>query len=396
MADPNLNEAFVDLGNRVLIKVEFLTPKTVLNCPAFDKDGNVIKPAYSPFTQEDIDKLLVKGTREVYYTKAKAEEYQTAYTKKLKEYLKNNVYQGPRSITSETQKKAVKVSEKIVSLVRGQKTIDFAEAKPVIDSVLHDLSTSSVDVINLLDIQEFDDHTHTHSLNVGVISIAFAQKIGMPDEAVKDIGLAGFLHDIGKIRFPYTLIHKNGPLTQTEFNLIKKHPRYSYEIIKDSNQLSDRVKQIVLLHHEKYDGSGYPFGFKDGQIENGVYVVSMAEFYDALTTNLSYKNAFTSKEALKQIVNNAGIHFKPELAHSFVRNMGMLFKECNYYDIGDYVLLSTNEVAKVINKDSRLDIPAIEIIQNAKGRSYPKPIYVDLKGDSLRSIIRKVDPNTIL
>ncbi len=397
MSGSSSENTFVDMGDKVQIKVKFLLPKTVLNCPTFDKAGNVVHPAYTPYTKEDIDSLLSRGVNEIYYSKSKSETHQALYTSNLKNYLDKNVYTGPRSISVATQKKAVHVSEQISEAVKNQEVIDFSEAKPVIDEILKDLESSKVDVINLLDIQEFDDFTHSHSLNVGVIAMTFARKLAMDPVLIKEVGLAGFLHDIGKIRLPYALLHKSGPLTPKEFGLIKKHSRYSYEIVKHSTQLSERIKKIILLHHEKFDGSGYPFGFKDSQLEDGIYVVAIAEFYDALTSKLSYKQALSSKEALKYVIKNAGTHFKPELAHRFAKNMGLLFKESSFYNIGDYVLLTTNEIGKVVKKVSdTTSTPEIEIVKTPSGKILSKPIHVNLLSDGSRAIVRKIESDTVL
>ncbi len=392
MKNGNTEDKFIEQGEQVLIKVKFLKPNTVLNCPTFDTHGNIVHPAYTPFSQSDIDNLIDAGVEEVFYSKSKSIDHQPLYDANLKDYLNQNIYDGPRSISIDTQIKAVNVAEKIEQAIKNNSEIDFEGANSVIDNILDDLKNSQQEVINLLDIQSFDDFTYSHCLNVGVIAMAFARKIGFEENDIKEIGIAGFLHDIGKIRLPYDLIHKASTLNPKEFETVKKHSRYSYEIIKDSKGLPESVKKIVLLHHERFDGSGYPFGFKDQQIDDGVYIVAIAEFYDALTTKLSYKEALGSKEALKNIIKNAGTHFKPDIAHRFSKNMGILFKESNFYHLGSAVLLNTNEIAIVVSKDSETTSrPGVEIIKNEKGQVLQKPIFVDLTKDGSRYIIRLIN-----
>ena len=386
-----MNQPFLDLGNKIQIIVKFLRPNTVLACPTYDEAGSVVHPAYTPFTQEDINNLLKSKIEKIYYSK-KTRGVEPLYAKDLREYLDNKVYTGPRTISLDTQKKASEVAEKIVETVKKEASVDFIQdTKDVINCVLRDIDHSHMEIINLLDIQAYDDFTYTHCLNVGVIAMMFARKLGMDEEIVKDIGLASFLHDIGKIRLPYDLINKMGILSEEEFDLIKKHSRYGYEIVKKSTELSETVKKIILLHHEKYDGTGYPFGLKDNQIDDVVYVVALAEFYDALTTELTYKRAFSNNETLNLIVRNSGKHFKPELAHHFINEMSMFFKESSYFPIGSYVLLNTYEVAKVVSKRSELTSrPGVEILKNKDGKKLSHPIPVDLEMDGSRHVLKVI------
>lgn len=389
-----MSQAFVDLGDRVQINVKFLKPNTVLNCPTFDLDGKVVRNAYSPFTQESIDELLSTGRDRIFYTKPKIVD-QMVYEKNLKEYLNNNVYQGPRTIKVETQKKAVSVMDDLMKKMKDNENLDFNESKVVINQIATELNESNEEIINLLDIQSFDDYAYSHALNVGLSAMAFARVLGMDEKIVKDIGLGGFLHDVGKIRLPYEIVHKRGALTPLELEIVKKHSRYGYEMIKESNQLSEMVKKIVLLHHERFDGTGYPFGFKDNQVEDSVYIVALAEVFDTLTSSLSYRDAYSSKESLKTIMRGSGTHFKPDLAHRFVNKMGMLFKESGFYQINSYVVLNTGEMAKIVSKDNEMTSrPGIEIVKNPQGKDLPKPISIDLNRDASRHIVKVVPPPT--
>ncbi|MDH4129514.1 MAG: HD-GYP domain-containing protein [Spirochaetota bacterium] len=385
-----MNTPFLDLGDKVQINLKLLTPNSVLACPTYDIEGNVIHPAYTPFTKDDIEDLISRGIDKIFYSKKKVREEQVLYVHDLKEYLKKNVYQGPRSISRETQQKAVQVMDKITETVKNNSPIDFIDdTKDVVESVMNEVYKNNLEIINLLDIESYDDFTYSHSLNAGIIAVVFAKHLEYTDNQVWDIGIGCFLHDIGKIRMPLDLINKSGPLTHEEFEIIKKHSRYGYEIVKESTEISEMVKKIILLHHEKFDGSGYPFGFKQNQIDDPVYIVSLAEFYDALTTELSYKKAFTSQETLNLLVRNSGKKFKPDLTHQFVKIMPQFLKESHYFVVGNYVKLNTNEIGKVVSKDSETTTrPNIEILTNAYGKKLHHPIPVDLNLDGSRYIER--------
>ena len=383
-----MQKGFKDLGDSVEMTVKFIQPGTVLACPVFSKGGDMIQDAYAPFTSEYIAKLQTMGLDTIYYSK-KARDMQPIYAKNLREYLQKNVYKGPRAIRLETQKKAIEVTEKINDTIKNHKKVNFIkDTTEVVDNILHDIQGSPEEIINLLDIQRFDDHNYSHSLNVGVIAMLFAQLLGKSKDEIRDIGIASFLHDIGKIRLPYDLIHKEDTLTNSELEVIRKHPRYGYEIVKESLELNEKVKKIILFHHERFDGKGYPLGLKGDQIDDDVYIVALAEVYDALTTELSYKKAFTMQKAFNLIIRDSGSMFKPEFAHMFTKEMTVLFKESAYIPEECNVLLNTNEVARVVSKDSVLTSrPCIEIIKNSSGQEV-KPLYVDLRLDGTRHIVR--------
>ncbi|MDH5680871.1 MAG: HD-GYP domain-containing protein [Spirochaetota bacterium] len=383
-----MQKGFKDLGDSVEMTVKFIQPGTVLACPVYSKTGDIVQAAYTPFTTEYISKLQRMGLDTIFYSK-KSSNMQPIYAKDLREYLQKNVYKGPRAISLETQKKAMEVTEKINRTIKEHQKVSFInDTKDLVDNILHDIQGSHHEIINLLDIQTFDDHNYSHSLNVGVIAMLFAQILGKSKDEVRDIGIASFLHDIGKIRLPYDLIHKEDTLTNQELEIIRKHPRYGYEIVKESIELNEKVKKIILFHHERYDGKGYPLGLKGDQIDDDVYIVALAEVYDALTTELSYKKAFTMQKAFNLIIRDSGSVFKPEFAHMFTKEMTVLFKESAYIPDKCDVLLNTNEVARVISKDSVLTSrPCVEIIRNSAGQEM-KPLYVDLRLDGTRHIVR--------
>ncbi len=382
-------QGYVDLGSEIEMTVKFIKPDTVLACPVYDRAGDILQTAYSPFTQEFLQQLMEKGVEKIYYSK-KIRDIQALYTKDLKDYLQKNIYQGPRRIGVETQKLAVSVAEKIETTVKENLPIDFVdETKELIDCVLQDLGNEYNDVINLLDIQSYDDFNYSHSLNVAVIAMVFARKLGVSRTIIKDIGFAGIIHDIGKLRIPYDIINKKEQLLTEEYEIIKRHPRYGYEILKGSKDISDQLKKMVLTHHEKYDGTGYPFGLKEDQIDDATYILSLAEVFDALTTELSYKLSFSPQKAFNLIIRDSGTRFKPDLAHRFVKEMGLLFKESSFYPIGSHVILNTNEIGIVVEKDSKLTTrPSIQIVKNAEGMYVSRSITVNLNLDNSRHIVR--------
>jgi HD-GYP domain-containing protein (c-di-GMP phosphodiesterase class II) len=141
----------------------------------------------------------------------------------------------------------------------------------------------------LLRITSHDFYTYTHSVNVGIFGIMLAKQLFRRSNAhnMHELGAGFFLHDLGKIRIDPAIINKPGRLTDEEMEEMKKHPNFSYKILKETNQLSEECGIIAMQHHEREDGSGYPRGLKGDQIHTYGRVCCLADVYDALTAERS-------------------------------------------------------------------------------------------------------------
>ncbi|GMT49764.1 MAG: phosphodiesterase [bacterium] len=404
MKDKDLNkpEKSLKTGEMVEVTVKHIKPGTVLYSPTYDQKGNQVHGEYIPFTENEIDALLAAGIETIYYTLPAQDSSNSSNSSghcTLQDYIKNQVYKGPRMISSTTQGKAVGLMEKLVNMIKQDQTDEklLQEAHNLFECVLKDMDNSkNHNIVNLLDIQAYDDYTYTHSLNVGVIGMIFAKHLNYDDEKIKDIGLGGFLHDVGKVKVPSELINKTGKLSAEEFATVQHHAKIGYNLIKKSETLSDFVKKIVLLHHEKHDGSGYPLKLEGDQIEEHVAIIAIADYYDALTTERSYKKAFTVSETYNLIMKKSDVYFRSEIVSLFLGEMGVFFKERDYYPIGSFVLLNTDEVAKVVYKDNETTSrPRIEIVRNDQGKILSKPVSVDLHLDGTRSIVRIIHNFTL-
>ena len=379
-------QGFVRLPDgRIQIEVRYILPGTVLSWPVFDGNNELVHLAYRPFLKSELAELLAAGNQYLYYTSQA--DVGRQYTHDLKSYLDNGAYQGPRVISLDTQKKAVSAMLEIVQFIRDGQVTDFTEAKSIVEYVLADIHTSKDGFINLLDIQDYDDYTYTHSLNVGVIAMVLAKRMNLSEAIMSNIGLAGFLHDIGKLRIPNEIINKPGKLTDEEFRIVKLHPRYGYEMVKDSPHVNETSQRLILFHHERADGSGYPLGLTQEKLGNLTFIIAIADFYDAMTSARSYKRALTPKEAMQVIMKQAVTHFPDKVVQQFMVDMKDMLREGSFYEIGMVVLLNTSEVGRVIDKDFMATTrPVLEILRNSRGEMLKKPIRVDLNYDGSRYI----------
>jgi HD-GYP domain-containing protein (c-di-GMP phosphodiesterase class II) len=189
------------------------------------------------------------------------------------------------------------VEEKTRVLVVRKKCI-FKEQVSVINKI-----TSYMDKI-----QQKDCYTDDHCNRTGNLAVKLAIEMGVSEKIIENILYAGKIHDVGKIRIPSEVLNKPGKLSEEEFDLIKKHPQYGYDIIMESIS-NKEFANIILQHHEKIDGSGYPNGLKGDQICMEAKIIAVADCYDAMTSDRPYRAALSKDTAIEELQKYAGIWY---------------------------------------------------------------------------------------
>lgn len=142
----------------------------------------------------------------------------------------------------------------------------------------------------------------------------------LPSEEMSKIQIAGILHDTGKIDTPEAILTKKGRLTDDEFTIMKEHPVHGFDILKNINYLTKLgITDLVLYHHEKVDGSGYPEGLTKDQIPLGARILAVSDAYDAMTTDRSYREKLSKEEAIEQLIKNKGTQFDANIVDAFLK-----------------------------------------------------------------------------
>lgn len=163
-----------------------------------------------------------------------------------------------------------------------------------------------------------DQYTHGHSMRVTLYSLALAKALNLPDDLLEEIETTGLLHDIGKIAIPEKILLKPGKLTEEEYNVIKTHPELGQKLVDGIEKLR-LISNWLKSHHERYDGKGYPDGLSGEQIPVSSRIIAIADTYDAMTSNRSYRNALSHDVAIQEIKRCSGSQFDPGLAEIFVQ-----------------------------------------------------------------------------
>ena len=210
----------------------------------------------------------------------------------------------------------------------------------IADSLLDAIQENDAMAIDISALKTSDEYTFKHSVDVATISMIVAKKMGMSDMEIRELGMAGLLHDVGKTKIPPEILNKPGRLDDAEFEIMRQHPVYSYHIIQNNEDLPQEVKLAVLQHHEKINGTGYPLSVPGNKIAPYAKVLAVADIYDALVTERPYKSAFSQREAVEMIMS-----MTQELdlfaMESFLQSMIL-------YPVDSIVELSNGEKAKVV------------------------------------------------
>lgn len=245
-----------------------------------------------------------------------------------------------RDFEKKYERKVDEVTHIIKEIGRGA-SVDVNSINQISRHIIKEFGTVS-DVINYLHlVRPMDDYTYSHSLNVSLMSIIIARWLNLSDAEIDEIATAGLLHDIGKTKIPEKLLLKPGKLTEAEFEELKKHTVLGYMMMENVKDATLNMKYTVLMHHEKIDGSGYPLGAVDEEIPLFPKIVAIADIYDAMTSNRSYRNRMCPFEVIKNFEMQTFGKLDTRILTVFLKNIA------NTYS-GDFVELNTGEICEIV------------------------------------------------
>jgi len=207
------------------------------------------------------------------------------------------------------------------SEIRDQGVVPLMEAEAVVRSLSVAMQAERRMVLPLLQLKEFDQYTTTHALNVAVLSMALAQGLGVPKRQVRAIGVAGLLHDIGKIRIPLEVLTKPGKLTDEERRIMNQHPVDAAKIIMESEEELELAAVVAYEHHIMLNGGGYPTVHYPRECTLASRMVHVCDVFDALSTTRPYRDAWPQEKVLTYLEERAGTEFDPDLVAVFNRMM---------------------------------------------------------------------------
>lgn len=290
-----------------------------------------------------------------------------------------------------TYRQAVNVVSHLFKDVESGRIPQLDNLAEVVDRIASLAIKDPLTLVGLAMIKDYDNYTFYHSVNVGVLSMALAVVAGLGGEDLRSVGMAGFLHDVGKTRIEKAILNKPGRLSSDEFERMKMHAEDGARIIGEMMGSNHRVAQAVLGHHIRFNRTGYPAWARDLPFDLFCEIVAVADCYDAITTLRVYKSPLNPKAALEKLRELSGTHLNSNLVEKFATMMGK-------YPVGTLVRLDSNEIAVVCRPDQLAgEQPAVKIVMDAAGRLLDKPISRNLATENIavgRTIVAVVDPLT--
>ncbi len=323
--------------------------------------------------RDGVTRIEVKGGT----TAAEPEEEPEALDLLQSRLIYNNARNASRKVFQEARLGRVPSSGEVKATVQG-----------MVDGVLK----SRHSLLALTMIKSYDEYLFNHSVNVGILSIALGEHLGHTGEALHDLGVGAFLHDLGKVNWPDEIYRKARDLSEEEWQIVKSHPEEGVKLIFRMEAISLVSLRPVLEHHMRHDRSGYPSRPRDYQIHPFGIVVQTADVYDAITTARPYQAAMEPTRAIARMKELAGTAFDPAVLEKFIEMLGI-------YPAGTVVRLDTGELALVL-RPNREDSarPVVRLLRDPAGNDIREKREVDLlEKDPVtsayrRSILVAVDP----
>lgn len=295
----------------------------------YNTRGNMIVPVDTFITEHIVKKLQKFKIEKVFIYGANAIHGDA--------YLEDNTI-------NDAQKKFiadVNIAKNMIQDLTLGKELDFEKVEGISENIYSKVNegNSLLDCINSIKVA--DEYTYAHLINVSVYSLLLAKWMGLNDDQMKEVAIAGLLHDIGKTQIPVEILNKRGPLSEDEFEIMKEHAILGYQLIKNNKNISMEVKRAIIMHHEKEDGTGYPFGLKGNQKNLYSKIITVADIFDAITSEKVYKQRQTPFEAFKEMEKIGYDTVDPKVMMVLLNNMPNCF-------IGSKVKMENGDIGEVV------------------------------------------------
>ncbi|KAF0233556.1 MAG: Metal dependent [Desulfovibrionaceae bacterium] len=331
-------------------------------------DGTLANPLCHPrdyvHSQAQINQFMALGVMKVTVDTAKSS---LQATKAQNPPFSRQDREVARKVYSSCLSHAMDVMQK----VRQGFTVDFTQSYDAVDTLMTGVEENPAHMVLLSKLHHYDDYTFRHSLNVSLLALIFGKHLGMEQQELRRLAFAGLYHDVGKFKIPLEILNKPGRLSEREFEVMKHHSIIGYELLKGHPGISEDILLGVLHHHERSDGKGYPRQLTMEEKDPFSRILTIVDIFDALTSDRTYKKAFTPHESIKAMFSWRNESFHPGLLEKFVECFGI-------YPPGSFVRLTDQTCGVVV--EARPESPARPLVKVSFSRKLiPQlPIMLDL------------------
>jgi HD-GYP domain-containing protein (c-di-GMP phosphodiesterase class II) len=276
--------------------------------------------------------------------------------------------------------------EAVISMfqeARMGRAIEVEGCLPLVDEIAASIERQPGALLTLARLKTQDDYTYMHSMAVCALMVALGRQVGLDAQACRAAGLAGLMHDIGKALMPLEVLNKPDRLTDAEYAVMRTHPERGHALLA-GGAAAEATLDVVLHHHERIDGTGYPHRLAGAQISQLARMGAICDVYDAITSNRPYKTGWDPAKSLSRMASWRG-HFDETLFAAFVRSLGI-------YPNGSLVRLSSGRGAVVVDQHPRQLLQPVVLVLESDALGQPRPgerIELAAPGCSERIVARE-------
>lgn len=247
------------------------------------------------------------------------------------------------------------------------KLMPVKQIETTAEQIVESVSRNPDALVSLAQIKGYDEYVYVHSVNVAILITSLAYSMGYKEERLVQAGIGGILHDIGKMGIPENILNKKGKYNSGEYAIMKRHPDIGISMLKGYRNINDFSRTVVIQHHERYNGSGYPRQLTGSMISEIGLIAAVADVYDAVTTDKDYRAAWTPHRALAMIFQGCDMEYSRRIVEFFTKHLGI-------YPVGSFVKLSTGEKGIVIRVEKgEILAPDVLILYSADGKKLKEP-----------------------
>ncbi len=357
------------------VRVSQLTEGMITARNVFSTDGRMLLAADKEITESYIRRLQ---EMEVYAI-----------------YVRNPLFDDveiPLVLSEETRNQSMQTVKRAFEVLRNKRNdVSFEEIQAVSRRIVAEVLRNRRALVHLTEIRSHDDYTFAHSVDVCVLSVLVAVHLGYTEVKLQELAVGALLHDVGKTKIEPDLINKQTALDEDEMAIMRGHTMFGFDILRSyQGKMTLPSIHIALQHHEKYDGTGYPRGLSKDDIHEYSRIVSIADVYDAVTSDRPYRKALLPHEAYELMLFNGSQHFDPMILPLFLQRIAI-------YPVGTVVRLNTGDIGVVTSVPPEMPLrPTLRLILDKNRRLYPGVVEFDMQNHLTSFVDQVVDGQELM
>jgi len=340
-------------------------------------------PRFEVRDETMIERIVSNGIKEVYIDIERGLDVRHAFTR---QQVRADIEAGVRSLGEFRQQRlarsisideerrrasviyldAAATVKRLLEDTRFGRQLEIERIDPLIERIVESIFRHTDALIPLARLKRHDSYTFEHAVATSALMVAFGRNMGFEREVIRDIASGAMLQDVGMATVPTAIVEKSTRMTEVESAVVRNHVEQSHLLVGDVGRLSDLALEVIAQHHERVDGSGYPYRLAGAEISTYGQMAAIVDVYDAMTSPRPYRQAMTPTAALRKLYEWSRFHFNPELVQAFIRTIGI-------YPVGALVKLESGRLGVVVEQTESLLEPKVRIFYNTKTGNFITP-----------------------